>query len=84
MSQTSQETITLPKKGMCFAFFKPFVLFILVAFTSFFQLRAQEKTTPTGKFGGVINATNNGVNTHCYVCGRVDRGARLCFVGTIC
>jgi hypothetical protein len=62
MSQTSQETITLPKKGMCFAFFKPFVLFILVAFTSFFQLRAQEKTTPTGKFGGVINATNNGVS----------------------
>jgi hypothetical protein len=62
MSQTSQETITLHKNELCFAFLKPFVLFILMTFTSFFELTAQEKTTPTGQFGGVITATNNGVS----------------------
>lgn len=62
MSQKSQETIILYRKEMCFAYLKPFVLFILVTVASFFELCAQEKDSPTGKFGGVITASNNGVS----------------------
>ena len=64
MQLIGQNLFSFFKKEMSSAFLRRTVLFVILVFSSFFQLHAQENTAavPAGKFGGVITATNNGVS----------------------
>jgi len=62
MQLTGQIPFSFLKKEMNSAFLRLVFFFVVLVFSSIFHLQAQEKTTPTGQFGGVITATNNGVS----------------------
>jgi hypothetical protein len=62
MQLTGQIPFSFLKKEMNSAFLRLVFFFVILVFSSIFHLQAQEKTTPTGQFGGVITATNNGVS----------------------
>jgi len=64
MQLIGQNLFSFFKKERGSAFLRLVVLFVILVFSSIFQLQAQENTAfaSTGKFGGVITATNNGVS----------------------
>uniref|UniRef100_UPI0040485749 hypothetical protein n=1 Tax=Algoriphagus sp. TaxID=1872435 RepID=UPI0040485749 len=64
MHLTGQSPFSFIKKKLNSAFSRAVYLLVIIASLPIFQLQAQEATpaTPSGQFGGVITATNNGVS----------------------